>query len=89
MSDLKYSPQEICKRGDAWYESKIRQEVEAPTNIGKILAIDVESGDYEMDDDHLTTILRAQAKNPNAVLYGMRIGYPALAKMGGGWGRSH
>jgi len=57
-----------------------------PGNRGKIVVINVETGAYEMDDDHLTAVQRARAKNPDALLYSLRIGFPAVDKIGGSWG---
>lgn len=72
---------EIVRRGKALYERHIRAEVEAG-NLGKVLVINVDTGDYEMDADHLTASDRAAAKYPGAPLYAMRIGSPALGRIG-------
>jgi hypothetical protein len=53
--------------------------------MDKALVIDIETGEYEIDDDGLAAAHRARAKHPDAALYAMRIGYPAYAKIGG-WG---
>lgn len=84
MGHPRYSKEEIVQRGEALYQSDIRAKVE-PGNKGKILVIDIETGDYEIDDDHLKATRRALAKHPGAALYGLRIGYPALGKIGS-WG---
>jgi hypothetical protein len=85
MTRTHYTDGEIARRGEELYDREIRPKVEAK-NKGKILVIDVETGDYEIDDDLLRAAHRLRAKKPNAVLYSLRIGYPALAKMGGSWG---
>jgi len=77
--------QEIARRAEELYEREIRAKVE-DGNIGRIIVIDVESGDYEIADDHLTASHSAHAKHPQGVFFVMRIGYPALGKVGGGWG---
>lgn len=77
---------EIAERGRAIYEREIRAKVEEPANKGKILVLDIDSGDYEIDEDHLTASDRACAKHPDGVFFGLRIGYPALGKIGGSWG---
>ena len=82
MSHPPYSAEEIARRGEALYEREIRPQVEAD-NRGKILVVDIETGEYEIDADHLTAVRRARVKNPDAVLYALRIGYPALARIGG------
>jgi hypothetical protein len=42
---------EIARRGQIFYESAIRSKVETPDNIGKIISIDIETGNYEIDDN--------------------------------------
>jgi hypothetical protein len=85
MATTQYTDEEIARRAEELYDRKIRPKVEAE-NKGKILVIDIETGAYEIDDDLLRAAHRVRAKNPNAVLYSLRIGFPALAKMGGSWG---
>lgn len=86
MTKVRYSPKEIVQRGKEIYERDLRAKLETEANIGKILEIDIETGEYAMDEDHLTAAHRLLDKKPHAVLYGMRIGYPAVYKVGGGWG---
>lgn len=75
---------EIVRRGKEWYENGIRAQVEAD-NFSKYLVIDVTTGDYAMGSDHLETVDDIRARRPDGVLYGMRVGFPALGKRGGGW----
>ena len=77
--------QEIARRAEELYEREIRAKVE-DANIGRVIVIDVESGDYEIAADHLTASHRAHAKHQQGIFFVMRIGYPALGKVGGGWG---
>ena len=72
---------EIVQRGKVLYEQQIRAQVEAG-NLGKVLVINVNTGEYEIDPDHLTASNRAAAKFPGAPLYAMRIGAPALGRIG-------
>ena len=46
----KYSKEEFARRGDAIYEAEIRSQVEAE-NQGRIVAIDIETGAFEVADD--------------------------------------
>ena len=48
-----------------------------------MLIIDVDTGDYEMDDRGVEAALHLQAKRPDALLYGIRIGYDAVEAIGG------
>ena len=43
----------------------------------------IETGDDEIDADDLAATKRALAKRPDAVLYGVRIGYPTAYRLGG------
>jgi hypothetical protein len=81
MGALRPSATEIGERGQAMYESRIRALVERD-HFGKYLVIDVETGDYEIDADHLAASNRAAAKHPDAPLYAMRIGYRAGGRIG-------
>ncbi len=82
MPYTQYSPQEVEARGEEIYEQQIRQTVESG-NKGKFVVIDIETGDYEMDQDDLQATKRALAKRSDAVLYGLRIGYPTAYTLGG------
>ena len=77
------SAEETQRRGEELYATKLRQQVETEENIGKILAIDVETGDYEIDADEIAAVHRALAKHPDAVLWAIRIGYNAVHTLGG------
>ena len=81
MSHPRYTADQIVERGKTLYEREIRPKVEAG-NKGKILVINVETGEYEIDDDHLTASDRAAAKHPGAALFAMRIGYPTMGRIG-------
>ena len=83
MPHPRLSNEEIDRRGQEWYSSKIRAEVETPANIGKQIVIDVETGGYEIDDDGLKASHRLMEKHPGAALFGLRIGYNAAYTLGG------
>ena len=78
----KYSPQQVEAKGEEIYERHIRGMVE-PGNRGKFVVIDIETGEFEVDDDDLQATKRALEKRPEAVLYGLRIGYPTAYTLGG------
>lgn len=80
---MKYSGDEIGVRGQEIYEQHLRPVVETEENIGKIISIDVETGDYEIADDLLTSGRRLQLRRPEALMYGKRIGYNAVYAVGG------
>ncbi len=83
MPHTRYSGEEIGRRGEEIYENSLKDVVETEQNIGKIISIDIETGDYEIDDDPLVTGRRLLARHPGAALYGKRIGYNAVYAIGG------
>jgi hypothetical protein len=82
MEATRYTNDEIVERGEAIYQRDIRPRVEEG-NTGKYLLLDVETGEYEIGTDLLEAAHRAHAKHADAVLYALRIGYPAVAHIGG------
>jgi hypothetical protein len=82
MPHAQLTAEEIGRRGQEIYDRQIRSQVETG-NRGKFLVLDVETGAYEMDADDLTASKRLLARLPEALLYGMRIGYPTAYRLGG------
>ncbi|MCW3096620.1 MAG: hypothetical protein JWL77_2238 [Chthonomonadaceae bacterium] len=76
-----YSTEEVGKRGQEIYERVLRTQVESQ-HQGEFLVLDILSGAYEIDRDDLTASDRLLARKPDAVLYGLRIGYPAAYRLG-------
>jgi 2,3-bisphosphoglycerate-independent phosphoglycerate mutase len=74
---------EITGLGETIYQERIKHLVE-PTEKGKFLVIDVESGDYEIDSNDATASRRLLERRPDAVIYGLRVGYRAAYSLGGG-----
>ena len=50
--------------------------------MGKFLIIDIETGDYKIAADELAATQQLFATQPNAVIYGVRIGFPAPYRIG-------
>ncbi len=83
MEAALFSQEEVALRGKALYAQSIRSQVENEANIGKMVIIDIETGDYEIDDIGIVSAQRLHAKRPNARLYGIRIGYNVAEALGG------
>jgi hypothetical protein len=77
------SEEEIAQQGAALYQGSIRQNVETPENLGKLIAIDINTGDYEIDSDLLVAHDRLQSKHPGSIPWTERIGYDAVYAVGG------
>ncbi len=76
-----YSKEELAQRGQTLYESSIRQQVEAG-NEGKIVAIDIETGDFEVDATVMGATDRLFDRQPDAQPWTIRIGYSAVYHFG-------
>lgn len=63
MSHPNFSDEQVAQCGKELYDKQIRTQVETAENIGKIISLDIESGDYDIDDDLLTTCCRLQARH--------------------------
>lgn len=77
----RYSKEEHARRGDDIYERSVRRQVEAG-NQGKIVAIDIDTGAFEVADDVLTASDRLLARHPNAQTWFVRIGHRAVHRFG-------
>lgn len=84
MQPILLSREEVARRAKQLYESMIRQQVETEENIGKMVIIDIETGDYEVDDLGIEASHILMDKHPFARLFGIRIGYNVAASFGGG-----
>lgn len=75
MQAILLSSEEVAKLAYQIYEDGIQQKVETDENIGKMLIINIETSDYEVDEIGLQAAQKLQAKSPCARLFGIRIGY--------------
>ena len=81
MSYRDYTAEEIESRGRAIYAEQIRDRLN-PGHRGKYLAIDIETGAYKVNADDLVATKELLAMRPNAVIYGLRIGFPTAYRIG-------
>ena len=80
MENLKQiDKDEFVDRGKRIYK-RLKPKLE-PMYKGKVVAIDVESGDYILGDDELDAALNARRLFPDKIFYFIRIGYPVVHKL--------
>jgi hypothetical protein len=82
LSASGYTSHDIIQRGQEIYERDIRRKVEV--HQGKMLALDVDSGEYSLADESITAFDRLKARVPNAAVYLIRVGFPTAVRIGGG-----
>jgi hypothetical protein len=63
------------------YEQRVRPQVEAD-HKGKIVAIDVETGAFEIAEDTLTASEHLLTRYPNAQIWCVRIGHRGVHRFG-------
>lgn len=72
---------EIVMRGEQFYWRDIHDKLPLGSK-GKFVVIDVETGDYELDDDDASATMRILEKNPGTLTYGVRVGSAAAYQIG-------
>ena len=69
----RYDKEEFARRGDDAYERNVRPRLRADDE-GKFVAIDIETGAYEVDADDLAASDRLRAAHPGAQVWMRRVG---------------
>jgi hypothetical protein len=72
---------ELARLGGEIYDQRVRPALR-PEDDGKFVALDVETGDYEIDEDDYTAVARLRARKPAADVWLMRAGYPTTCRIG-------
>ncbi|MFO1433205.1 MAG: hypothetical protein U1F76_24380 [Candidatus Competibacteraceae bacterium] len=67
MTDTCLNNAELGQQARELYE-RLRAKVETPENIGKLIVMDVASGDYEIDKLGIEASLHLQARHPGSSL---------------------
>jgi len=83
METLLLSYEEVGNIAEQLYQNSIRAAVEIPENIGKMVVIDIGTGDYSVNKNGLEAANYLYEKNPLARLFGIRIGYNVAVSFGG------
>ena len=68
-----YSKEEFARRGDELYEQHVRPNVR-DEDEGKYVAIDIITGDFEIDESDLAASDRLQARSPGSQTWLTRVG---------------
>ena len=79
---VRRSAEETGRLGDEIYQRDIRPRVEEAYH-GKIVAIDVDSGDYAIAETATAASDRLRERRPDADTWCLRVGYGVLRHFGG------
>jgi hypothetical protein len=78
----RYSKEEFARRGDEIYENQVRSQIDEQRDRGKIVAIDIETGAFEVADEIVTASDLLLSKYPDAQTWFIRIGHRAVYHFG-------
>ena len=78
---FKYSAEEAGRRGDEIYHRVVRPQVEQ-SQYGRIVAIDIETEDFAVADTILNAADELRRRQPNAQVWLVRVGFPAVHRFG-------
>ena len=78
----RYDKEEFARRGEALYEAEIRAKVK-DRNARHFLAIDIETGDFEVNESEMTACKRLRARVPDAQIWLRKVGSRAARRFGG------
>jgi hypothetical protein len=75
------TPEELARQGAEAFDRHVRPTL-PPEDDGKFVAIDIVTGDYEMDQDDYAAVMRLRARRPSADIWLACVGQPATYRMG-------
>ncbi len=77
------SAEELARLGAGVFDRRVRSALR-PEDDNKFVAIDVGSGDDEIDEDDDTAVSRLRARRPSAEVWLERAGQPGAYRLGRG-----
>jgi hypothetical protein len=78
----RYSKEEFSRRGEAIFQRDIRSTVEN-RDPNDFVAIDIETGEFEVDSDELAAMDRIHKRIPGAQVWLRRVGSRFAHRLGG------
>ena len=77
----RYSKKEFARRGDAVYDAKVRPLL-TPADDDKFVALDIDTGEYEIHRSEITAGDRLRKRVPEAQIWMVRVGSRSLHRLG-------
>lgn len=77
-----HNPEEFTRRAQAFHDQNIRPALR-PEDADKFVAIDIDSGNFELDRDDFAATERLLARQPQAQIWLARVGRRAAYRIGG------
>ncbi len=86
VREPKYSNEEAARLGNSIYERDIRPKM-TDADHGKYVAIDMDTGEWEMDADEMLAGDLLLGRLPEAQIWMTRVGYGYIRSFGAGFVR--
>ncbi len=80
-ADSTRTPEELARLGAEVFDRRVRPALR-PEDDGKFVAVDVGSGEYEIDPDDYAAVTRLRARVLAADVWLTRAGYPTAYRLG-------
>jgi hypothetical protein len=80
-SNPRYSKEEFARRGNEIFEREVHPRLSAQDD-GKFVAIDIETGAFEIDADEIAASHRLLARNPEVQIWFRLVGAPYTRRFG-------
>ena len=78
----RYPKEEFARRGEEIFEREVRPRVVGRAK-NDVVAIDIETGAYEVDANEDVAADRLTARVPDAQIWVRRVGFPFVRRFGG------
>lgn len=73
-------PDEVARLGTEVYDRQVRPKLR-PEDNDKFVAVDITTGEYELDNDDYTAVMRLRTRRPSAEIWLGRVGQRAAYHM--------
>jgi hypothetical protein len=74
------SPEEVSRLAAEIFDHRVRPALR-PEDDGKFVAVDIGTGDFELDEDDYSAVTRLRTRRPSAEVWLGRVGQPAAYRM--------
>lgn len=81
VTEQRYSLEEVARLGEEVFDRIVQPQLR-PEDDGKFVAIDVDSENYELDDNDLQAIKRLRLRCPAAQIMLLRAGQKGTCRLG-------
>ena len=82
VTESRHTPDELSRLGGQIFDQRVRSALK-PTDNGKFVAIDIETGEYELDKNEMRAADRLRKRVPDAQIWLVHVTLGYLHRFGG------